>query len=187
MAEKLKVELSDDNGNVYYLHTDASVVFCEDGTPVETKLNQMLSKSDIVQNATTAATNKVPSAAVAKNLQDQITQQNTKFEDVTDKFNWGTATNYMAYKIGKTVFFSAMCNEKSTEPMNFASIKDAALQPIAFTPLVAYTGLGADFTDRVTAYVRDNLVTVRSYDGYDSAVPKALQGGIVVNGSWLIH
>lgn len=109
------------------------------------------------------------------------------FEDITSKFNWGTSTNYMAYKIGKTVFFSAMCNEKSTEPMNFASIKDSALQPIAFTPLIAYTGLGADFADRVTAYVRDNLVTVRSYDGYDSAVPKALQGGIIVNGSWLIH
>ena len=40
--------------------------------------NGGVAKTDIVQNATTAATDKVPSAAVAKNLQDQITQLNTK-------------------------------------------------------------------------------------------------------------
>ncbi len=78
MADKLKVELQDENGNIYYLHTSADVVFCEDGTTVEAKLNGKIDKADIIQNATTAATDKVPSAAVAKNLQDQITAQNTK-------------------------------------------------------------------------------------------------------------
>ena len=154
---------------------------------VNNKLSNFIQKSDIINSFTSTDATKVAAAPTVKTLNDSINQLNTKFEDVTDKFNWGTSTNYMAYKIGKTVFFSAMCNEKSTEPMYFASIKDSALQPIAFTPLIAYTSLGADFTDRVTAHVRDNLVAVRSYDGYDSAVPKALQGGIVVNGSWLIH
>lgn len=78
MAEKLKVELQDENGNIYYLHTDASVVFCEDGKTVESKLALTVNESDIVNNATTAATDKVVSAAVAKNLQDQISGLNTK-------------------------------------------------------------------------------------------------------------
>lgn len=40
--------------------------------------NGGVAKTDIVQNATTAATDKVPSAAVAKNLQDQLNALNTK-------------------------------------------------------------------------------------------------------------
>lgn len=112
---------------------------------------------------------------------------NTNFEDVTSKFSWGTSTNYKAYRIGKVVVFSAMCNAKSAEAMNFATILDSDLQPIAFTPLEAYTGLGADFLNRVTAYVTGNTVTARSYDGYSSAAGKALQGSIIVNGTWIIN
>lgn len=77
MSEILKVKVQDENGNVFYIHTSADVVFCADGTSVQDRLGQKLDKSAIIQNATTAATDKVPSAAVAKNLQDQITQQNT--------------------------------------------------------------------------------------------------------------
>lgn len=120
MADKLLVELHDEEGNIYYLHTDASIVFCEDGQSVADKLvkmkgatataagasgfvpapaagaqgkylcgdgtwqtptdNTKIPTANIVQNATTAATDKVPSAAVAKDLQDQITQQNTKID-----------------------------------------------------------------------------------------------------------
>ncbi len=81
MSEKLKVQVQDENGNIFYIHTSADIVFCEDGTSVETKLGQKIDFANIVQNATTAATDKIPSAAVAKNLQDQITQQNTKIEN----------------------------------------------------------------------------------------------------------
>ena len=42
--------------------------------------NGGVAKSDIVQNATTAAAGKVPSAAVAKNLQDQLNALNTKIQ-----------------------------------------------------------------------------------------------------------
>ena len=91
MADKLKVELQDENGNIYYLHTSADVVFCEDGTTVEAKLNGKIDKADIIQNATTAATDKVPSAAVAKNLQDQITAQNTKL--TKEHINLASYTN----------------------------------------------------------------------------------------------
>lgn len=116
-----------------------------------------------------------------------INALNTNFEDITSKFNWGTSTNYKAYRIGKVVVFSAMCNAKSADAMNFATILDSDLQPIAFTPLEAYTGLGADFLNRVTAYVTGNTVTARSYDGYSSAAGKALQGSIIVNGTWIIN
>ena len=78
MAEKLLVQLEDSVGNIYYLHTSADVVFCEDGISVQTKLAQKIEKADIIQNATTASTTKVVSASVAKNLQDQINEQNTK-------------------------------------------------------------------------------------------------------------
>lgn len=78
MSEILKVKVQDENGNVFYIHTSADVVFCADGTSVQDRLGQKLDKSVIIQNATTAATDKVPSAAVVKDLQDQITQQNTK-------------------------------------------------------------------------------------------------------------
>ena len=77
-AEKLLVELYDAYGNKYYLHTDASVVYCSDGETVESKLAKKIDKTAIVQNASTNATDKIVSAAVAKVLQDQITEQNTK-------------------------------------------------------------------------------------------------------------
>lgn len=40
MAEKLKLELQDENGNVYHLHTSADIVFLEDGTTVEAALTK---------------------------------------------------------------------------------------------------------------------------------------------------
>lgn len=56
-----------------------------------------IDKSDIVQNATTSATNKIVSAAVAKNLQDQITKQNTNMEyHVGDTINlWFMSAGYL--------------------------------------------------------------------------------------------
>lgn len=77
MAEVLKIQVEDENGNIYYLHTTADVVFCEDGKSVQEKMGEKIDKSAIIQNATTVATDKVPSAAVVKNLQDQISAQNT--------------------------------------------------------------------------------------------------------------
>ena len=95
MAEKLLVQLEDSVGNIYYLHTSADVVFCEDGISVQTKLAQKIEKADIIQNATTASTTKVVSASVAKNLQDQINEQNTKIGNriVTSRYFAGTYNN----------------------------------------------------------------------------------------------
>lgn len=45
MSQKLKVELQDENGNIYYLHTAADVVYLDDGTTVETALEKKVTAS----------------------------------------------------------------------------------------------------------------------------------------------
>lgn len=45
MPNKLKIEVQDSEGNVYYLHTSADVVFLEDGTTVETAISEKVEKS----------------------------------------------------------------------------------------------------------------------------------------------
>ena len=72
MSEILKVQLEDSEGNVYYLKNDANNVFCTDGQSVQTKLNNTINKSDLIQDSNTNDTTKVVSAAVTKNIQDQI-------------------------------------------------------------------------------------------------------------------
>ena len=71
--EKLLVELQDENGNIYYLHTDGRVVFCSDGESVESKLNKKVNAADIINNCTSTATNKPLAAAQGKSLWDRIT------------------------------------------------------------------------------------------------------------------
>lgn len=61
-------------GKKKYLNLEGLTYLC---SKIKDALTLKLDKSQIVQNATTAATDKVPSAAVVKNLQDQITQLNT--------------------------------------------------------------------------------------------------------------
>ncbi len=41
MAEKLLVELQDDKGNIFYLHTTATAVFCTDGKTVQEKIGNV--------------------------------------------------------------------------------------------------------------------------------------------------
>ena len=45
MSQKLKVELQDENGNIYYLHTAADVVYLDDGTTVEAALEKKVNAS----------------------------------------------------------------------------------------------------------------------------------------------
>ena len=45
MSQKLKVELQDENGNIYYLHTAADVVVLDDGTTVEAALEKKVNAS----------------------------------------------------------------------------------------------------------------------------------------------
>lgn len=45
---------------------------------LQAQIHKKIDKADVIQNATTRDTEKIPSAAVVADLQDQITAQNTK-------------------------------------------------------------------------------------------------------------
>lgn len=108
-------------------------------------------------------------------------------EDVTSKFNWGTAINYKVIRVGKVVFFQATCTTKSADEMTFASSNVPSLNPVAFTPLKAYTASYADFTKRAEAYAVDNHIRVQTYASYTSATKAALSGNVIVAGCWIIN
>ena len=80
-------------GKKKYLNLEGLTYLC---SKIKDALTLKLDKSQIVQNATTAATDKVPSAAVVKNLQDQITQLNTNSVG-TDQVAFVTFSNYGDY------------------------------------------------------------------------------------------
>lgn len=108
-------------------------------------------------------------------------------EDVTSKFDWGEAINYKAVRVGKMVIFQATCTTKWNQQMNFASTNDTSLNPVGWTQLNAYTVSGADFTKRATAWVEGRLISVKTYASYTTAQTAALEGNVLVNGSWLIN
>lgn len=68
--------------------TMRKVSFSNLATWVKTKISALVS-SDIVNNATTNASDKVASAAVAKSLQDQITTLNSKISNYVTVGNFG--------------------------------------------------------------------------------------------------
>nr|DAH03541.1 MAG TPA: collagen triple helix repeat protein [Caudoviricetes sp.] len=76
----------------------------------------------IVQNATTNDTNKVPSAAVAKDLQDQISEINTNISTTYnyDKmYNlWYSSGNVITDKVGKMIIVTIALQAKSPLPLN---------------------------------------------------------------------
>lgn len=45
-AQKLFVEVQDEQGNIYYIHTSSEVVFCSDGETVEEKLKNATAQKD---------------------------------------------------------------------------------------------------------------------------------------------
>ena len=51
-AQKLFVEVQDEQGNIYYVHTSSDVVFCADGETVEEKLKNATTEKDGRMSAT---------------------------------------------------------------------------------------------------------------------------------------
>lgn len=72
MALKLKVELQDSDGNIYYLHTTADVVFCGDGETVEHKLSNAIYKSNVINNCTSEDVDRPLAAAQGKTIWNKI-------------------------------------------------------------------------------------------------------------------
>ena len=111
------------------------------------------------------------------------------FEDVTNKFNWGSSSFRKAVRIGKVVFFRARCTTKTAAPMNFASIADTSLNPIRFHELEAFLVGGGDRGKHAEASVgltQANIITVTVYQNASSATVVAPTGDIDVYGWWVI-
>lgn len=73
MSQLLKVQLEDEDGNVYYLHTSGDSVFLDDGRTVQAAIEQTVRQSSI-SNVQINDSSKVPSAALAYAMQQQITE-----------------------------------------------------------------------------------------------------------------
>ena len=82
MSQLLKVQLEDEDGNIYYLHTSGDSVFLDDGRTVQAAIEQTVRQSAI-SNVQVNDTSKVPSAALAYAMQQQI----TKNEDAISVLN----------------------------------------------------------------------------------------------------
>ena len=106
--------------------------------------------------------------------------------DVTNKFNWGSCTNYYAYRIGKVVFFQATCTVKTADTKNFASINDATLNAKHVTPLNAYMVSGNDFLKKAVCYILGNLITLNTYANYSSTAMAATYGDVRITGFWFV-
>ena len=72
MPQLLKVQLEDEDGNIYYLHTSGDSVFLDDGRTVQAAIEQTVRQSAI-SNVQVNDSSKVPSAALAYAMQQQIT------------------------------------------------------------------------------------------------------------------
>ena len=73
MSQLLKVQLEDEDGNIYYLHTSGDSVFLDDGRTVQAAIEHTVRQSAI-SNVQVNDTSKVPSAALAYAMQQQITE-----------------------------------------------------------------------------------------------------------------
>lgn len=184
MSELLKVQLEDENGNVYYLHTSADVVFCEDGQSVSAKLantiekaNSKIDKTAIVQNAVTADTDKVPSAAVAKDLQNQIKELNSALEtERQEKSVSEFLPTLVLYRDNRTVYFR--CVGYSQQAMQANQEYQFGTLPVGFRPngqIIKYETYNSQGHECAVTINYDGTASIRFFD----AIPA--QTGMNIN------
>ena len=140
MPQKLKVELQDENGNVYYLHTAADVVFLEDGTTVEAALDAKVTKSggdiaDTVVYAIDASSDSFPVLKENSKPRKFLGQINKWFSDCLTKF-------------GNYILTTAISNQQINSTTNVPS---SALAYLMQQAIVAnqnsINGLNTNVTD----------------------------------------
>ena len=140
MPQKLKVELQDENGNVYYLHTAADVVFLEDGTTVEAALEAKVTKSggdiaDTVVSAIDASSDSFPVLKENSKPRKFLGQINKWFSDCLTKF-------------GNYILTTAISNQQINSTTNVPS---SALAYLMQQAIVAnqnsINGLNTNVTD----------------------------------------
>ena len=73
MAEKLLVELQDDKGNIFYLHTSSAAVFCADGKTVQEKIGTVKGRITTKENLKLVTeANYLPEAKAVKDYFDEL-------------------------------------------------------------------------------------------------------------------
>lgn len=96
MSQLLKVQLEDEDGNIYYLRTSGDSVFLDDGRTVQAAIEQTVRQSAI-SNVQVNDSSKVPSAALAYAMQQQITENEEAItglsNELDDMFNPGGAAS----------------------------------------------------------------------------------------------
>lgn len=83
MAQKLIIELQDDQGNIYYLHTVATAVFCTDGKTVQDKIGTVkgrIATKDSLKLVTEA--NYLVEAKAVRDCFDELNGKLTSGKDV---------------------------------------------------------------------------------------------------------
>lgn len=84
MSQLLKVQLEDEDGNIYYLRTSGDSVFLDDGRTVQAAIEQTVRQSAI-SNVQVNDSSKVPSAALAYAMQQQITENEEAITGLNSK------------------------------------------------------------------------------------------------------
>lgn len=110
MAEKLLVELQDDKGNIFYLHTSSAAVFCADGKTVQEKIGTVKGRITTKENLKLVTeANYLPEAKAVKDY----------FDELNGKI------------IKKTVTFTGTIAPKSTVSVSKDFTMDAGYQYLA--------------------------------------------------------
>ncbi len=164
MAEKLKLELQDENGNVYHLHTSADIVFLEDGTTVEAALTKKVTAAggdiaNTIVSAIDASTASFPVPA-AKDKPRTLWGKVKKWqEDCIAKFG-----NYVL----KSMISSQQINDSSKVPSSaLAYLMQQAITENANDISVLNTKLFVDkdsTVNRVKFYTTENGFIMDVFD-----------------------
>ncbi|SEU24409.1 hypothetical protein SAMN05443270_3788 [Lacrimispora sphenoides] len=158
MSEKLKVELQDSQGNVYYTHTSADVVFLEDGTSVKAKLENLVDKSEgdiseTIVNTVETIDTKFPVPAAG----DTIKRFLGKVKKFIEDFNGSTLKADVTYYINSST--GSDDNTGTSSQMAFKSIDKAlSLIPKNLNGYTVQLWIGASDSDLfLSGYYNGNI------------------------------
>ncbi len=112
-----------------------------------------------------------------------LTALNSNYEDITDKINWGTSINYQAYRIGKVVFITFMCIEKTSSGNTTIITIPTSLAPNKQTTLNSALVAGADIHKKSWCYINTNGTIILNV--YLNGVITVPSGNTLISGFWI--
>lgn len=145
MAEKLIVELQDANGNIFYVQTSATAVFCADEKTVQEKIGTVkgrIATKDNLKLVTEA--NYLAEAKAVKDWFDELNSKST--QTVTQTINGLSCTFYLT-KIGKLVICNIIASGSlSTNDQGVNSVIPATYRPAQSLFITAYNVTGTELS-----------------------------------------